>query len=101
VALLSAAGIWWGRRTAPAPLVAQVQVLLERHGTPGATLHEYSALLEPHLDGDAGALREVVELVALARYGQRALDPAEQGRLRAAAERVWAQLEQRPRRAGR
>jgi transglutaminase-like putative cysteine protease len=107
VVLLSAVGIWWGRRPGPAPLAAQVQLLLERNGAragvpwpPGTTLHEYGALLEPYLDGEAGALREVVELVALARYGPRALDSAEQGRLRAAAERVWARLDRRPRSPG-
>jgi transglutaminase-like putative cysteine protease len=97
--LLTAGGIWLGRRAAPAPLVAQVQLRLERNGAragvpwpPGATLHEYGALLEPRLDGAAEALREVVELVAQARYGHHTLRADEELRLRAAEERVWAQL---------
>ncbi|HEY7600802.1 MAG TPA: transglutaminaseTgpA domain-containing protein [Candidatus Limnocylindrales bacterium] len=104
--LLTAGGILLGRRAAPAPLVAQVQLRLERNGAragvpwpPGATLHEYGALLEPRLDGAAEALREVVELVALARYGHHALRTDEELRLRAAEERVWAQLRRGDRRA--
>ncbi|HET9222052.1 MAG TPA: transglutaminaseTgpA domain-containing protein, partial [Roseiflexaceae bacterium] len=104
--LLTAGGILLGRRPAPAPLVAQVQLRLERNGAragvpwpPGATLHEYGALLEPRLDGAAEALREVVELVAQARYGHHALRADEELRLRAAEERVWAQLRRSDRRA--
>jgi transglutaminase-like putative cysteine protease len=104
--LLTAGGIVLGRRAAPTPLVAQVQLRLERNGAragvpwpPGATLHEYGALLEPRLDGAAEALREVVGLVALARYGRHALRADEELRLRAAEERVWAQLRRGDRRA--
>jgi hypothetical protein len=104
--LLTAGGIWLGRRAAPAPLVAQVQLRLERNGAragvpwpPGATLHEYGALLEPRLDGAAEALREVVELVAQARYGHHTLRADEELRLRAAEERVWARLRRGDRRA--
>jgi transglutaminase-like putative cysteine protease len=103
--LLTAGGIWLGRRAAPAPLVAEVQLRLERNGAragvpwpPGATLHEYGALLEPRLDGAAEALREVVELVARARYGHHALRADEELRLRAAEARVWAQLRRSDRR---
>jgi transglutaminase-like putative cysteine protease len=99
VGLLTAGGIWMGRRPAPAPLVVQVQARLERNGAragvpwpAGATLHEYGALLEPRLDGAAEALREMVELVARARYGHHTLRADEELRLRAAEERVWAQL---------
>jgi transglutaminase-like putative cysteine protease len=103
--LLTAGGIWLGRRAAPAPLIAQVQMRLERNGAragvpwpAGATLHEYGALLEPQLDGAAEALREVVELVARARYGHHELRADEELRLRAAEARVWAQLRRGDRR---
>jgi transglutaminase-like putative cysteine protease len=97
--LLTAGGILLGRHAVPAPLVAQVQQRLERNGAragvpwpAGATLHEYGALLAPRLDGAAEALDEIVELVARVRYGHHALRADEELRLRAAEERVWAQL---------
>jgi transglutaminase-like putative cysteine protease len=99
VGLLTAVGIWLGRRALPAPLVVRVQMLLERSGAragvpwpAGATLHEYGALLEPLLDGAGGALQEIIELIEQARYGGRDLHDDEQRRLRVAGERVWAQL---------
>jgi len=98
VALLTALGIWLGRRR-PRPLVAQVQERLERGGAQagvawpaGATLHEYGALLAPHAGDATGALGEVVDLVERARYSGRPLRGDQEGRLRAAAERVLARL---------
>jgi transglutaminase-like putative cysteine protease len=99
--LLTAGGLWLGRRPAPPPLVIQVQQRLERNGAragvawpTGATLHEYGALLEPRLDGAAGALRELIELVERARYGQYELDSGEERQLRAAEELVWTRLKE-------
>jgi transglutaminase-like putative cysteine protease len=97
--LLTAGGLWLGRRPAPAPLVAQVQLRLERNGVragvpwpSGATLHEYGTLLEPRLDGATGALHELIMLVERARYGRHDLDAREERQLRAAEEQVWARL---------
>jgi hypothetical protein len=105
IVLLSAAGIWLGRRVAPAPLVARVHRQLERQGArigvawpPGATLHEYGALLEPYMDGAVGALYETIALIEQARYGGRPLHEDEQRRLRAAGEQVRQQLGQATRR---
>ena len=104
VVLLSGAGIWWGRRAAT-PLVAQVQLRLERLGAragfpwpSGATLHEYGELLEPHAGEATNALHEVVDLVEVARYGGRELRADEQLRLRASEEHVSAWLRHRRRR---
>jgi transglutaminase-like putative cysteine protease len=106
VVLLTALGLRLRFPAAPAPLVTQVQARLERHGAragvpwpPGATLHEYGALLAPRLDGAVEALYEIIELVERARYGGHKLREEEQVRLRAAGELVWARLKQRGRRA--
>jgi uncharacterized protein DUF4129 len=97
-------GAWLARRRWPAAPVAQAQVKLEWYGVragvawpAGATLREYSALLEPHVDSTAGALCTVVDLVERARYGARELSADEQQRLLEAGERVWAQLRRWPR----
>jgi transglutaminase-like putative cysteine protease len=97
LAALTAAGLWLGRR--PGPLVAQVQLRLERNGAragvawpPGATLHEYGALLEPRLDGTAPALHELIELIERVRYSRYELDEREERQLRAAEELVSARL---------
>jgi transglutaminase-like putative cysteine protease len=99
VALLSFLGVWLGRPGRARPLVAQVQLRLERLGARagfpwprGATLHEYGALLEPHTGEAADALHEVIDLVEVERYGGRALRLEEQGRLRAAADMLWSRL---------
>jgi transglutaminase-like putative cysteine protease len=102
IALLTGVGVWMGRtRRAPA-LAIEVQRQLERHGTragvpwpAGATLNEYGQLLEPKTGTDASALHDVVDLVGQARYSGRPLRGEEEGRLRAAAARVWARLGRR------
>jgi transglutaminase-like putative cysteine protease len=106
VGLLTAAGLWLGRHAAPVPPIVRAQMRLERHGAragipwpAGATLHEYGALLEPRLDGAAGALREVIELIEQVRYGGRELRADDQRRLREAEEQVWERLKRRERRA--
>jgi transglutaminase-like putative cysteine protease len=98
IGLLAVGGVWLGRRLRPVPLVTQVQRDLERHGRQatiawpdGATLQEYGALLAPQLDDD-GALHELIGLIEQARYGGHALSNAEQRRLRAASQQVWARL---------
>jgi hypothetical protein len=97
--------LWLARRRWPASPVAQAQMKLEWYGVragvawpEGATLREYSALLEPHVDSTAGALYTVVDLIEQAHYGARELSADEQQRLLEAGERVWAQLRRRPRR---
>jgi transglutaminase-like putative cysteine protease len=102
VALLTAIGIWAGRPRRVRSLATQVQQRLERSGAragvpwpTGATLHEYGELLEPRIGSDASALHEVVDLVGRARYGGKALRGDQEGRLRAAAARVWARLGRR------
>ncbi|MBK9714760.1 MAG: DUF3488 domain-containing protein [Kouleothrix sp.] len=102
VALLSYVGIRLGRPRPAGALVTWVQQRLERAGKragiawpAGATLHEYGRLLQPRA-GDAGAaLDEVVDLVEQARYSGRPLRGDQEGRLRAAAERVLARLGRR------
>jgi transglutaminase-like putative cysteine protease len=98
IGLLAAGGVWLGRRLRPVPLITQMQRDLERRGRQaaiawpaGATIQEYGALLEPQLD-DAGALHELIALIEQARYGGHALNDAEQRRLRAAGQQVWAKL---------
>jgi hypothetical protein len=101
-------GVWLAPRgwpASPASPLAQAQMKLEWYGRragvawpAGATLREYGALLEPHVDSTADALRTVVDLVERARYGARELSADEQQRLLEAGERVWAQLRRWPRR---
>jgi len=98
-------GAWLGWRRWPAQPVAQAQMKLEWYGVragvawpAGATLREYSVLLEPQVDSTSGALRTVIDLVERARYGARELSADEQQRLLEAGERVWAQLRRWPRR---
>lgn len=105
IALIVGAGVWLGLRLRPIPAVVRAQLDLERQGRqagvpwpPGATLHEYEALLAPRLDGAAGALHELVELIAQARYSGRALHDDQLQRLRAAGREVQAQLGRRARR---
>jgi transglutaminase-like putative cysteine protease len=96
--VLASLGGWWlaqPRRERPA--ADQAQLALERFGVragvpwpAGATLHEYGALLAPHANGQADALRDLVLLLEIARYGGRALDPAERRQLEAAGERLQA-----------
>lgn len=95
VALVTAAGLLIGRPRPPEHPVVQAQLALERFGARagvpwpvGATLHEYGALLEPHADGAGPALREIIGLVELARYGGRELGTDEQRRLIAASEQL-------------
>jgi transglutaminase-like putative cysteine protease len=100
VTLLVLFGIWLGRPRAPRSLATKVQAQLEHGGTraglpwpaPGATLHEYGALLAPHAADAADALAEVVDLVEQERYGGHALGGDQEGRLRQAAQRVLARL---------
>jgi len=102
VALLTGLGFWLSRPRRARSLATQVQLRLERGGAragipwpEGATLHEYAALLEPHTNGDTRALHEVVELIAQARYSGQELRGEEEGRLRAASERMWEGLKRR------
>jgi hypothetical protein len=102
VALLTGMGIWMGRTRRARALALEVQRGLERRGAragvpwpAGATLNEYGALLEPKAGADTSALHEVVDLVGQARYSGRPLGGEEEGRLRVAAERVWARLSRR------
>jgi transglutaminase-like putative cysteine protease len=97
VALLTAASLLAGRSRPPRSAVALAQRALERFGVSagvawpaGATLHEYGDMLAPHANGQAAALRDVVELVGLARYGGRPLAPEEERRLTVACERLEA-----------
>jgi transglutaminase-like putative cysteine protease len=99
IALITFAGLWWRRPQRLRSLATQVQQRLERSGArvgvpwpTGATLHEYGELLEPHAGGETSALHDVVDLVAQARYRGQPLRGEEEGRLRAAAERLWARL---------
>jgi transglutaminase-like putative cysteine protease len=99
VALLTFAGLRVGRPRAPRSLALEVQKRLERTGTragvawpAGATLHEYGELLEPHAGGETNALHDVLDLVGQARYSGQPLRSEEEGRLRAAAARIWARL---------
>ena len=98
-------GAWLAPRGWPASPVAQAQMKLEWYGgragvawPTGATLREYGALLEPHVESSADALHTVVDLVERARYGARELTADEQQRLLEAGERVWAPLRRCPRR---
>jgi hypothetical protein len=98
-------GAWLAWRRWPAQPVAQAQMKLEWYGVragvawpAGATLREYGALLELHVESIAGALCTVVDLIEQARYGARELSADEQQRLLEAGERVWAQLRRWPRR---
>ena len=99
VVLLTGLGLRWGRPHPRPALAVEVQRQLERSGAragvpwpAGATLHEYGDMLEPRAADAADALREVVDLVERARYSGRPLRGEQEGRLRAAASRLWARL---------
>jgi transglutaminase-like putative cysteine protease len=97
VALATLIGLRIGRPRRPVAPDAQAQQELEGYGKrlgvswpPGTTIHEYGELLASRANGEGPALRDLVELVARARYGGRALDPAERRRLADAGERLRA-----------
>lgn len=104
VIALSVVAWRYGRRPPEPPPILQAQLRLEQYGhqvgvawPPGATLQEYRALLAPHLNHSIGttnkdateALRELVHLIELVRYGGHELSPDEQQQLLIAGERVW------------
>jgi transglutaminase-like putative cysteine protease len=95
--LASVGGWWFLRPRTLRPATDQAQLALERFGAragvpwpAGTTLHEYGALLAPHANGQADALRDLVALLERTRYSGRALEPAEQRQLETAGERLEA-----------
>lgn len=96
--ILLAVGALWALRRPPA-LALQVQARLERLGAragvawpPGATLHEYGALLAARLGAPADTLGPLIDLLAQARYSRRPLTPAQEQQLERAWERISYQL---------
>jgi transglutaminase-like putative cysteine protease len=95
IALLALGALWLWRRTTRSPVEA-AQRRLEQAGqragvawSAGTTLHEFGALLEPHVDGAARALQEAIALVERERYSGQPLDADGVRRLRQAADEVW------------
>jgi transglutaminase-like putative cysteine protease len=95
VALAGLAGALWGRTRRATSADERAQQALERYGArlgvgwpPGATLHEYGALLVGRASAEQPALSDIVEIVARARYSGRRLDPGEERRLEDAGERL-------------
>lgn len=98
VAALSLLGWRWGRAHRPLPPVAQVQAHIEQAGAragvawpPGATLHEYGALLAARI-GASPDLSQLIELIERARYSPHPLRAEHTGQLRALARRVIERL---------
>lgn len=101
--LVGLALLWWRMRlTALAP-DRRAQLQLEAAGRrlgldwpPGATLHEYAALLATHLPGESAALNQLATLLATARYSGQPLAPDDEQTLAQAGARLVASARHMP-----
>jgi transglutaminase-like putative cysteine protease len=95
IALLALGALWLWKHTTRSPVEAaqrRLEQAVQRAGvawSAGTTLHEFGALLEPHVEGAAQALQEAIALVEGDRYSGQPLDSEAVRRLQQAADEVW------------